>query len=76
MNLVMANGFGGVGFTEMNEQEVIGLNGGKRIICLFPSMGPTMLANKYLLSFVDDFMKGFGKGVDDARRDYNNGIIR
>lgn len=28
MNLAMANGFGGVGFTEMNEQEVLQVGGG------------------------------------------------
>ena len=34
MNLAMENGFGGVGFTEMNEQEMILADGGE----LFPEL--------------------------------------
>ena len=63
-------------FKELSYKEQQETDGGKISAALSPSLGGFKLAIKYLLSFSDDFKKGVAAGIDDARRDYNNGIIR
>lgn len=62
-------------FCELSRVEQDSVNGGKTIVFLSPCLSGIKLGFKYLLSFSDDFRKGIGAGVDDARRDYENGLV-
>ncbi len=62
-------------FKGISREEQQKINGGKTIVLLSPSIGGYQLAIKYLASFVSDIRRGIGAGVDDARRDYENGLI-